>query len=129
MRILVIEDNPDDLALLRHSLKKHAEFTYTITDACSLGEAKTMLAKEDFDIVLLDLSVTDMSGFSTLLALREEFPNVPVIIVSGLNKDLYRWTTELGAGQFVSKDDLQGPSLSLAIRSLYDAAHSRGTNG
>jgi two-component system, cell cycle response regulator CtrA len=81
MRVLVIEDDISTARSLELMLKSESFNVYT-TD---LGEEGIDLGKiYDYDIILLDLNLPDMSGFEVLRSLRVSRVKTPTLILSGL---------------------------------------------
>jgi two-component system, cell cycle response regulator CtrA len=81
MRVLLIEDDSAIAQSIELMLKSESFNIYT-TD---LGEEGTDLGKlYDYDIILLDLNLPDMSGFEVLRSLRVSKVKTPVLILSGL---------------------------------------------
>ena len=81
MRVLVIEDDRATAQSIELMLKSESFNVYT-TD---LGEEVIDLGKiYDYDIILLDLNLPDMSGFEVLRSLRVSKVKSPVLILSGL---------------------------------------------
>jgi two-component system cell cycle response regulator CtrA len=81
MRVLVIEDDSAVAQSIELMLKSESFNVYT-TD---LGEEGIDLGKiYDYDIILLDLNLPDMSGFDVLRKLRVSKVRTPVLILSGL---------------------------------------------
>jgi len=81
MRVLLIEDDRATAQSIELMLKSEGFNTYT-TD---LGEEGTDLGKlYDYEIILLDLNLPDMSGFEILRTLRVAKIKTPVLILSGL---------------------------------------------
>ena len=81
MRILLIEDDASIAECIELMLKSESFNVYT-TD---LGEEGVDLGKlYDYDIILLDLNLPDMSGFEVLRSLRVSKVKTPVLILSGL---------------------------------------------
>jgi two-component system cell cycle response regulator CtrA len=81
MRLLLIEDDSATRESIELMLKSK-NFTVYTTD---LGEEGLDLGKlYDYDIVLLDLNLPDMSGFQVLRALRVSKVKTPILILSGL---------------------------------------------
>src|SRR4051794_1568075 len=81
MRVLLIEDDASVAASVELMLKSESFNTYT-TD---LGEEGVDLGKlYDYDIILLDLNLPDMSGYEVLRALRIAKVKTPILILSGL---------------------------------------------
>jgi two-component system cell cycle response regulator CtrA len=81
MRVLVIEDDSATALSIELMLKSESFNVYT-TD---LGEEGVDLGKlYDYDIILLDLNLPDMSGFEVLRSLRLSKVKTPTLILSGL---------------------------------------------
>ena len=81
MRVLLIEDDPATARSIELMLKSERFNVYT-TD---LGEEGIDLGKiYDYDIILLDLNLPDVSGFDVLRKLRISRVKSPVLILSGL---------------------------------------------
>jgi two-component system cell cycle response regulator CtrA len=81
MRVLLIEDDSTTAQSIELMLKSESFNVYT-TD---LGEEGVDLGKlYDYDIILLDLNLPDMSGFEVLRSLRVSKVKTPILILSGL---------------------------------------------
>jgi two-component system cell cycle response regulator CtrA len=81
MRVLLIEDDSATAQSIELMLKLEGFNVYT-TD---LGEEGIDLGKVyDYDIIVLDLNLPDMSGFEVLRSLRVSKVNTPILILSGL---------------------------------------------
>jgi two-component system, cell cycle response regulator CtrA len=81
MRVLLIEDDPATAKSIELMLQSEGFNVY----ATDLGEEGADLGKVyDYDIILLDLNLPDMSGFEVLKALRVSRVRTPVLIISGL---------------------------------------------
>ena len=83
--ILAVDDEPSWLHTLSLSLERSAGVTNLIT--CQDGrEVMDLLATHDIGVVLLDLTMPHLSGEEILRMINEEYPEVSVIIISGLNQ-------------------------------------------
>ena len=81
MRILMIEDDPSIAKSVELMLKSDSFQVYT-TD---LGEEGVDLGKlYDYDLILLDLNLSDISGYQVLRTLRVAKVKTPILILSGL---------------------------------------------
>src|SRR3984885_528774 len=101
MRVLLIEDDSAVAQSIELMLKVDSFNVYT-TD---LGEEGIDLGKVyDYDIILLDLNLTDMSGFEVLRSLRVARINTPILILTGLAtvEDKVRGF-EFGADDYLTK--------------------------
>lgn len=80
MRVLLIEDDSATAQSIELMLKSDGFNVYT-TD---LGEEGVDLGKVyDYDIILLDLNLPDMTGFDVLKSLRVAKVNTPILILTG----------------------------------------------
>lgn len=106
MRILVIEDNPDDALLMERALKSDAQLDFAETGAEGLRKAQA----QSYDLVVLDYRLSDLTGSEVMLKLREAKLELPVIIASGMGSHfIVARSLALGAREFVSKDDPDFP--------------------
>ena len=120
VRVLIADDHPLVLGALRQAVSS-AIPGVTILEASDFeGLAATLEANPDMDLVLLDLSMPGVRGFSGLLYLRAERPGVPVMVVSG-NEDraVMRHCLEFGAAAYVPKS-LDVDTMRAAIRAVLD---------
>src|SRR3954447_8483967 len=103
-RLVIADDHPLFRGALREAvtgLIEHAE----IAEAGSFDDAAVLLDKgSDVDLVLLDLAMPGVRGFSGLMYLRAQYPSVPVVVVSA-NDDpaVIRRCMEFGASGFIPK--------------------------
>src|SRR5919109_964294 len=78
-QILVVDDDPDILTLLRLRL---AQLGYAVRTAATGQEALSMLASEQPALVLLDLRLPRLSGLDVLKQLRQTTPELTVIVMT-----------------------------------------------
>ena len=120
VRILIADDHPLVLGALKQAVSGAVEGVeiHEAQDFESL--AATLEAQPEMDLVLLDLSMPGVRGFSGLLYLRAERPGLPVIVVSA-NEDraVMRHCLEFGAAGYVPKS-LDVSSMRAAIRAVLD---------
>ncbi|SRR5579883_671317 len=105
MRVLLIESNPADAYLMVDALKQ-AGLTQGVTVVDDSVRALEQLRKETPDLVLLDLSVTPLSGLEVLAEIRldPKLESVPVIVVSGSeNKQDVHNAYRLHANCYINK--------------------------
>ncbi len=100
-RILIVEDNPDDLALIGAVLRRA---TFEVDIATNLADACSMLPVGGYDLVLSDLGLPDSTGLETYVRLAEVDPTVPVVILSGDNDlDMAVEAVQRGAQDYLTK--------------------------
>ena len=81
-RILLVEDEPANRALVRAIVARAGSDAFTLREAVTLAEAAEALATDTFDIVLLDVRLPDGTGLDLLPRLRAEGQaSQPTIIV------------------------------------------------
>jgi len=100
IEILVVEDNPGDVFLIRHVLAEE-RFQVHIRVASDGEQAMRLLAAAKPDLVILDVNVPKISGLSLL---DHSQPGVPVVIfTSSSDPQDRRCAFELGVREFVQK--------------------------
>jgi signal transduction histidine kinase len=82
-----------------------------------LKPALRLLAREHFDVVLLDLGLPDSAGTETLDRVRAAAPDVPLVVLAGLDDDGLALTAiQRGAQDYLAKDRLDGHLLRRTLR-------------
>ena len=79
-KILLIDDEESARFGFSRYLSK---IGYTVQEASCLSEAKEALQSQRFDAVLLDLNLPDGSGLDWIIEVRESYPDIPIIIITG----------------------------------------------
>lgn len=114
--ILIVEDNPGDSLLIREYLAERQSISAEIMEAETLESALGLLAHYDFDIVLLDLSLPDSSGLDTVRRLITRFPEIPVVVLTGLqDEDIALQAVRYGAQDYLEKQLLSANMLYRSI--------------
>jgi len=86
-KIILIDDNPDDLLLMSQTLEYAGYHVVTYNKA---KDALRDMSSEQPDLVVTDMVMPDMEGFETVEYIRSEYHNkLPVIITSGSSKYFY----------------------------------------
>ena len=120
LRILVADDHP----LFRDALCQALQAAWPkceIVTAGAFDELETQLATgQEFDLVLLDLTMPGAQGLSALLQLRAGHPAIPVVVVSATEDPLtIRRCMEFGASGFVPKSAPDG-RIREAVRTVLE---------
>ena len=103
LRILMVDDNPTALNILRAMLVPDK---YTLIEATTGTEALHLAANEKPDIVLLDTMLMDASGYQVCRRLKAlpETANIPVImLISGSHPRLQSWRAEHGVDDYLPR--------------------------
>jgi len=115
--LLLVEDNPDDADLLSRILQESGFARFEVTEVDRFETALQHLASTAFDIVLLDLSLPDNQGLDALIRLRQDQPNLPVVILTGTDDDATAiQAVQAGAQDYLVKLRITGDLLIQAIR-------------
>jgi len=103
-RVIIVDDHP----LFRDALKQiltAASPGIAIDEAGTIDAVTAALTNDrDFDLVLLDLKMPGVQGFSGLVFLRAQFPAVPVAVISASEEPhIIRRALDLGASAYIPK--------------------------
>ncbi len=118
VRILLVEDEDGDAYLVRHMLAEERLSLCTIAGrTTTLRDATTVLGRERFDAVLLDLNLPDSWGLDTVRALCGHCTEAPVVVLTGLrDEELARRSIREGAQDFLVKGEFDGRLLVKTVR-------------
>jgi PAS domain S-box-containing protein len=125
LKILSIEDNPGDIRLLQEILREVTTTRCQITPVITLAEAIAKLDPIDiqgnddrsFDVILLDLSLPDSQGLGSFLTLHDRHPNLPIIVLTGLDdQNLAISAMQQGAQDYLLKGQVDRHVLLRSIR-------------
>jgi diguanylate cyclase (GGDEF)-like protein len=83
MKLLLVEDNPDDADFLSASLRRYGVKDLSLKHVATLRDAVKQLETERFDVVLLDLHLPDGSGLDCVDALQAADTGTPIVVLSG----------------------------------------------
>ena len=99
-KILIAEDNDSNFILMSYILKKYYQFER----AKNGQEAVEMAEKNTYDIVLMDIKMPIMDGLEATKAIKEKFPDLPIIALTANAFDSDRQLAlEAGCNDFLSK--------------------------
>jgi DNA-binding response OmpR family regulator len=116
LRLLVVEDNPDDVSLIRlHLQDSSSERAFRIDAVSSLGEALRRL--RGVDVVLLDLDLPDAHGIEGVSRLAHRAPELPVVVLTGRDdRELGLRAVREGAQDYLVKGRVDGHLLDRSLR-------------
>jgi signal transduction histidine kinase len=118
VRILAVEDNASDLALLQAQLfSESGGPEYELRTARTLEEARLGLQAAPADVILLDLNLPDSFGWDTFESVMQVAPDSAIILLSGGDhEELAAKAVKHGAQDYIGKTDLTGRILARAVR-------------
>lgn len=106
LSILVVEDNPGDLYLLEENLSLTRLQIGRVYKARSVEEAIQFLSEYFINMILLDLSLPDSTGFDSFVHINEYASGIPIIVLTGLaDMDLAIETMSNGAQDYLIKGE------------------------
>ncbi|MBC8277408.1 MAG: response regulator transcription factor [FCB group bacterium] len=116
--VLIADDHP----IVRKGLKQILEETSEIVvaaEACSGQEAIDKINSEDFDVVLLDISMPGIGGLEALKQIRQFRPALPVLILSMHPEEQYAFRAmKSGASGYLTKDSVPDELIS-AVKKVF----------
>src|SRR5262245_18975337 len=120
VRILLVEDSPDDAALVRRKLERETGegSRFRIQHCTTLQEGLDQIGKREVDVVLLDLHLPDSHGLETVARVRDLDASVPIVVFTMAgDEETAMGALRAGAQDYLVKDELgMGPALPRAIR-------------
>jgi PAS domain S-box-containing protein len=117
VRVLLVEDNPEDVLLFQRMLSHLPYMSYQLERVERLSEALIRVGADEIDIVLLDLSLPDSSGLDSFVRLHAVDTRVPIIVYTGLDDEaLAIRTVQEGAQDYIVKGQVDKNLLLRAIR-------------
>ncbi|ALF52559.1 histidine kinase [Nostoc piscinale CENA21] len=133
IRVLLVEDSPSDAKLLHqifsHTVQHKLEMVHVeqLSEAINLSLSENNLTvnhlenvsfqPHKFDVVLMDLGLPDSFGLDTLKAYRAAVPDIPVVVLTGLDdEELAMQALAEGAQDYLVKDQITIQRLVRAIR-------------
>jgi PAS domain S-box-containing protein len=119
LEILIIDDNQNDVQLINKYLKDAEDFNFKLVHKNKLSDGLKKIEEKVFNIILLDLTLPDCSGFETVLRARAKSAKIPIIILTGLNNEkMARRAVETGAEDYLIKGKLDS---NVLVRSIFHA--------
>ncbi|MDZ8224184.1 response regulator [Nostoc sp. ChiVER01] len=117
IKVLLVEDNPGDVFLLQEFLKEVTTVVVDLSPVERLSEALNYLAKEPFDVILLDLSLPDSQGLETFVIAHHQAKATPIIVLTGINDEtLAIRAMQEGAQDYLVKGQVTGDLLVRSMR-------------
>jgi len=117
IRVLLIEDNPGDARLVREMLVETGGNRFNLEHVERISQGLTRLSQEDFQVILLDLSLPDGHGLETVDRVCNVARHIPVLVLTGLyDETLAIRAVQEGAQDYLVKGQMDGNLLRRAIR-------------
>lgn len=109
--ILIVDDNSIDAAFMAQIMRLHGHHAVV---RGSLGEALHELETSEYCVVILDLRLHDAQDVEAIRAIRQRYPELPIVVVTGMDKeyhDIGRRALEAGAQDYIIKASMSAEAL------------------
>jgi two-component sensor histidine kinase/DNA-binding NarL/FixJ family response regulator len=114
---LLIEDKPGDARLIHFMLWEAPGKLFSVDHADRLSAGLERITAGGIDLILLDLHLPDSKGLDTFLSVYEQAPDIPIVLLTGLNDESVAVEAmRHGAQDYLVKGQIDGEMLARAIR-------------
>jgi two-component system alkaline phosphatase synthesis response regulator PhoP len=116
-RILVVDDEADTVELIRFTLRTAG---FELDEALDGASAVDKISNENYDVILLDIMMPDLSGFDVLQQLHANEIKVPpvVFLTARKNEEDKEFGHSLGASSYLTKPAKRGDLLDAIEKAL-----------
>jgi signal transduction histidine kinase len=116
LHVILVEDSKSDALLLKENVALAGK-NISLSMASSLKEAFQFIQNNHIDAILLDLSLPDSSGLDTVKITRQNFPHLPLVVLTGVeDESMGVKALRLGAGDYLVKGQVDGQLIIRAIK-------------
>lgn len=116
IKVLIVEDDPGDAKLVRRMLSESAH-PYEAEVVDSIASAIERMHDDAFDTALLDMGLPDSHGTDTVLRVHTECPDIPIIVLTGLDdEETGIRAVKIGAQDYLVKGAVDSNLLTRTIR-------------
>lgn len=117
VKILLIEDNLAEARLLQEFLKQAQTKEFSLVHVQRLRDAFSELSQQTYDVILLDLTLPDSQGLSSLPLLISHAPSTPIVVLTNTNdEELAIEAVRQGAQDYLVKRQVNPDVLVRAVR-------------
>lgn len=126
VRILLVEDDPDDVWLMRNLLGDRWDGPFELIHVELLSAAIDLCREQAFDVVLLDLGLPDSRGMGTFLRMQSAVEGVPIVVLSGYaDEGMAIKAVQAGAQDYLVKGQVDDNSLVRSLRYAIERTRRR----
>lgn len=124
--LLIVDDSKADRVIYRRYLQQDAQQQYALAEVGCAQAGLDLCQKQDFDVILLDFQLPDMSGLEVLSIVKAEHPTTAVIMLTGHGDEQVAVSAIKGGAQdYLVKDQLKKDILQRTVRNVISQAQLR----
>ena len=140
IKVLIVDDNSDDVRLIRELSKDITTIQFELLHEKSLNSALELIERENdnnkkednkkgrFDCILLDLNLIDSIGTDTLRTILNKFPELTIVVLTAIDdEDIAIKSLQYGAQDYLVKGRINGEIIYRSIR--YAIERKKTENG
>ncbi len=117
IKVLLVEDNPDDALLVQEMMKAENPDRYEFAVEGTLKGAQEQLHQHTFDLLLLDFNLPDSRGIDTMKSLQGSVSELAIVVITGTDDEATALKAlEMGAEDYLVKSKFDGPLLVRSSR-------------
>ena len=126
IRILLVEDDPDDVWIMRNLLGDRWDGPFELVQVELLSAAVERAIEDRFDVILLDLSLPDSLGLETFFTLHAQVGSVPIVVLTGYRDEMTAIkAVQAGAQDYLVKGSVDDNALVRSIRYAIERSRRR----
>ena len=126
IRILLVEDDPDDVWIMRNLLGDRWDEPFDLIQVELLSAAVQRVAEEPIDVILLDLSLPDSQGLETFFAMHAHADETPIVVLTGhADEHSAVKAVQAGAQDYLVKGQVNDHVLIRSIRYAIERSRRR----
>ncbi len=123
VKVLIVDDDEDDLYLIKEALSEVERTRYVITTASSTLSAMVALSNDTFDVIFSDYRLGAVTGVDFINSVRAAGIDTPIILLTGISDHLIdNAALKAGSSDFIPKTAINADVLDRSIR--YALAHA-----
>jgi diguanylate cyclase (GGDEF)-like protein len=123
IKLLIVDDDEDDLYLIKDALSEVTRTRYAITTASSSLLAMVELSKSNFDVIFSDYRLGAVTGVDFINSVRAAGIDTPIILLTGISDAMVdNAALEAGSSDFIPKTAITADVLDRSVR--YAMAHA-----
>jgi diguanylate cyclase (GGDEF)-like protein len=128
IHLLIVEDSQEYARMLETVLSAEDSVSFDLTHVDDLEKALSVLDKNSFDVILLDLSLPDSLGLDTFLSIYARAPFIPIVVITALDDEAVALkAVREGAQDYLVKGDLVVGHLIRSLRYAVERHHTLTT--